>query len=239
LIGGRFFEKKPFKEKIMKKRPVILSLLATLALLASMQANSATAVNNGYVVNLTGQIVRNSFGQCWHTAFWTPAMAVPGCDGVSAEVAPPKVAAPAPAPAVVEPAPAPAPAPVPAPAPKTIFTDKPITIEGANFDSGSAKLKSTASRQLDTVVEFAAKYKEANLTVVGYTDDRGNETANQVLSRKRAESVKAYLTGKGVAADRITTDGKGSANPVGDNKTAAGRAQNRRVEIRSVERVAQ
>ncbi len=221
----------------MKTRSVALSLFAALAALASTQAYPATSANNGYVVNISGQIVRNSFGQCWHTAFWTTAMAVPGCDGVPTEAPPPRVAAPAPAPVVAETAPAPVPAP--APAPKTIFTDKPITIEGANFDSGSANLKSTASRQLDTVVEFAAKYNEANLTVVGYTDNLGNETANQVLSRKRAESVKAYLTGKGVAADRIATEGKGSANPVGDNKTAAGRAQNRRVEIRSVERVAQ
>ncbi len=223
----------------MKTGSVVLSLLAALAMLASIPAYSATTTNNGYVVDVTGQIVRNSYGQCWHSAFWTPAMAVPGCDGVPTEAPLLKVAAPAPAPAVAEPAPAPVPAPAPAPAPKTIFTDKPITIEGANFDSGSANLKSTASRQLDTVVEFAAKYKEANLTVVGYTDNRGNEAANQVLSKKRAESVKAYLTGKGVAADRIATEGKGSANPVGDNKTAAGRAQNRRVEIRSVERVAQ
>jgi len=226
----------------MKKRSVALSLLAALSAMVSMQAISATPVFNGYAVDATGQIVRNSFGQCWHTGFWTPAMAVPGCDGVplNAEVpASPKVTAPAPAPAPVVAAPAPAPAPVPAPAPRTIFTDKPITIEGANFDSGSANLKSTASRQLDTVVEFAAKYKEANLTVVGYTDSLGNETANQALSRKRAESVKAYLTGKGVDASRIATDGKGSADPVGDNKTAAGRAKNRRVEINSVERVAQ
>lgn len=157
---------------------------------------------------------------------------------------------PPPEPVVVEPPPAPLPepvvaveppppAPVPEPAPRTIFTDKPITIEGASFDTNSAKLKPTAFQQLDVVVEFADKYKDANLTVVGYTDSRGNESYNQKLSAKRAESVKAYLVGKGVAADRIITDGKGSANPVGDNKTAAGQAQNRRVEINSVERVAE
>lgn len=88
-------------------------------------------------------------------------------------------------------------------------------------------------------MERAAKYKEANLAVVGYTDNCGNEADNQTQSRERAESVKAYLTGKGVAASRITTDGKGSANPVGDNETAAGRAQNRRVEINPVEHAAQ
>ncbi|WP_283745436.1 OmpA family protein [Sideroxydans sp. CL21] len=222
------------------KKSIALSLLATFFAMVSMQAISATTAPNGYAVNSTGQIVTNNFGQCWHTGFWTPAMAIPGCDGVPAnEGMPtsPKTTAPAPAPAVAVAAPAPVPAP--APAPKTIFTDKPITIEGANFDTGSAKLKSGAFGQLDTVVEFAAKYKDANLAVVGYTDNRGKEAANQVLSRERAESVKAYLTGKGVAASRITTDGKGSANPVGDNGTAAGRAQNRRVEINSVEHVAQ
>lgn len=126
-----------------------------------------------------------------------------------------------------------------APAPQTIFADKLITIEGASFDTGSAKLKLTASKQLDVVVEFAEKYKDATLTVLGFTDSRGNEKNNLVLSAKRAESVKAYLVNKGVGANRIVTSGMGSANPVGDNKTAAGRTQNRRVEINSVKRVAQ
>lgn len=147
-----------------------------------------------------------------------------------------------PAPVVIVPAPAPKPvvaAKPPAPAPRTIFTDRPITIEGANFDTASAKLKPTAFQQLDVVVEFAAKYKDAKLTVVGFTDSRGIEQYNQSLSAKRAQSVKAYLVSKGVAANRIITSGKGSADPVDDNKTSAGRAKNRRVEIHSVERVAQ
>lgn len=156
---------------------------------------------------------------------------------VAAVVAPVVVKQPepvvAPAPVVVAPAPV-----VVAPAPKTIFTDKPVTIEGANFDTGSAKLKPTADKQLNEVVDFAAKYKEANLTVDGYTDSRGKDAANNVLSVKRAESVKAYLVKKGVAANRIITAGNGSAKPIGDNKTAAGRAMNRRVEINSVIRVA-
>jgi OOP family OmpA-OmpF porin len=229
---------KKIKGVFKMKKSAALSLLAAFSAMFSMQAISATSAPDGYAVNSTGQIVTNNFGQCWHTGFWTPAMAIPGCDGVPAnEGVPtsPKATAPAPAPVVA----VVAPAPVPAPAPRTIFTDKPITIEGANFDTGSEKLKSSAFGQLDTVVEFAAKYSDAHLAVVGYTDNRGNEAANQVLSRERAESVKAYLTGKGVAASRITTDGKGAANPVGDNGTAAGRAQNRRVEINSVEHVAQ
>lgn len=117
---------------------------------------------------------------------------------------------------------------------KTIFTDKPVTIEGANFDTNSAKLKPVADKKLGEVVDFAGKYKDAGLAVTGHTDSRGSEKLNQKLSVARAESVKAYLVKKGVAASRITTAGVASAQPVGDNKTKAGRAQNRRVEITSV-----
>lgn len=145
----------------------------------------------------------------------------------------------APVPAVVAPAPVVV-APIVAlsPTPKTIFTDKPITIEGASFDSGSAKLKPAANKQLEEVVDFAAQYKDANLTVDGYTDSQGKESANKILSVKRAESVKAYLVNRGIDAKRIATAGNGSAKAIGDNKTAAGRAMNRRVEINSVIRVA-
>ncbi len=158
---------------------------------------------------------------------------------VMAAVVAPIVMKPAPAPApVVAPAPVPAPvvapAPAPKPVPKVVF--KPITIEGASFATGSAKLKPAAHKQLDTAVDFAAKNPDANLTVEGYTDNRGKEKANEVLSTKRADAVKAYLVKKGVAANRITAVGKGSAKPLGDNTTEAGRAQNRRVEIDSVVR---
>lgn len=117
---------------------------------------------------------------------------------------------------------------------KTIFTDKPVTIEGANFDTSSAKLKKAADKKLSEVVDFAAKYKDSNLAVSGHTDSRGSEKLNQKLSLSRAESVKAYLVKKGVSAARITTKGEASTRPVADNKTKAGRAQNRRVEITSV-----
>jgi OOP family OmpA-OmpF porin len=117
---------------------------------------------------------------------------------------------------------------------KTIFSDKPVTIEGANFDTNSAKLKKTADKKLNEVVDFAAKNKDSNLAVSGHTDSRGSEKLNQKLSLSRAASVKAYLVKKGVSAARITTKGEASTRPVADNKTKAGRAQNRRVEITSV-----
>ena len=160
--------------------------------------------------------------------------------GVNYYFTPPK-AAPAPvAPVVIKEEPAPVPPPVvkeaPAPQPreswKTILEEKPVRIEGANFDTDSAKLKPTADAKLQQVVEFARRYPDANLEVSGYTDSRGDKTHNLKLSQRRAESVKAYLVKNGVAAEHISTKGYGVDNPVADNKTKEGRAANRRVEIR-------
>jgi OOP family OmpA-OmpF porin len=84
---------------------------------------------------------------------------------------------------------------------------------------------------------MVSKLKDINLEViiaVGHTDSIGTDAYNQKLSVRRAESVKAYLQSKGVEANRIYTEGKGEKQPVADNKTAAGRAKNRRVEIEVV-----
>lgn len=135
------------------------------------------------------------------------------------------------------PAPVAAPAPVPKSVPeswKILLEDKPVRIEGTSFVTGSAKLKSKVVKALDEVVGFFGQHPDAQLELIGYSDSIGSEKKNQKLSLARAESVKKYLVKKGVAAKRITTKGEGSANPVGDNKTKAGREKNRRVEIRSV-----
>ncbi|MDP2805905.1 MAG: OmpA family protein [Gallionellaceae bacterium] len=119
---------------------------------------------------------------------------------------------------------------------KTIVDEKKITLEGASFASGSAVLNKSASAELAKAVEFAAVNKEADLAITGYTDDRGDAAKNVKLSAARAEAVKAYLIKNGVAADRLSAKGEGAANPVADNKTAEGRAKNRRVEIGAVVR---
>ncbi|MBK9160194.1 MAG: OmpA family protein [Nitrosomonadales bacterium] len=125
---------------------------------------------------------------------------------------------------------------VAAPAPKeswkVIRDEKPVSLDGANFDFDSAKLRPTADARLQQVVDFAAKYPEAGMEVSGHTDDRGDESYNQSLSEKRATAVKAHLVNKGVAADRISAVGYGETKPVADNKTKDGRAANRRVEVR-------
>lgn len=138
-----------------------------------------------------------------------------------------------------EPEAVPAPAPVAKPAPemkeswKILLEEKPVVINGVNFDFDSARLRPSADKSLSEVAEFAEAYKDAQFDVSGHTCSIGTNEYNQGLSERRAESVKAYLVKKGVAASRIVTKGYGEEKPVADNGTREGRAENRRVEIRS------
>lgn len=231
------------KKVLVKKITASVVIGAALSVLGTGVATAHTMANDGYVIDSQSKLVRDGFGGCTRTGYWTPAMANAECDASLV-----KKPAPAPIPVpvvVVPPPPAPvveAPAPVveappvvapPAPVFKTEVIHKPITIEGTGFDTGSAKLKPAANAKLAEVVDFADQNADSNLVVTGFTDSQGSEAQNVKLSAARAESVKTYLVKKGVAADRISTKGMGSANPVGDNKTAAGRAANRRVEITS------
>jgi cytochrome c553 len=120
---------------------------------------------------------------------------------------------------------------------KILLEDKPVRIEGTSFVAGSAKLKSKTVKALDEVVGFLDQHPEAKLELIGYSDSSGSAKKNKELSLARAATVKKYLAKKGVATNRISTTGEGSANPVGDNKTKTGRAMNRRVEIRSTIKV--
>lgn len=223
--------------KSLNKKTLLAAGVALLGATQVMAQSQAPII--GYWVDSSNRIVKNTWGECWRTGSWTPALAIPECEGGAAAKAEPPVQAkaapapePAPAPAPVAAARAPAPAPAPAPEFKTSITEKAIRLEGANFATGSSKLLAGAGGKLDEVVSAAKQYPEINMTVTGYTDSQGNADSNVRLSQARAEAVKAYLVGKGVAASRISTAGKGAADPVADNGTAEGRAKNRRVEIR-------
>ncbi len=108
-----------------------------------------------------------------------------------------------------------------------------ITLSGqVLFVTGKSELLPAARDQLDQV---AAALKDQGdlkpIVVEGYTDSVGSDTTNDKLSKDRAESVRQYLVSKGVPSDKITSVGKGKANPVASNDTPDGRANNRRVEI--------
>ncbi|MDM5178818.1 OmpA family protein [Massilia sp. DJPM01] len=193
--------------------------------------------NSAYVQDARGVIARDPFGLCWRTGYWTPADAVPGCDlPLCVEpaklengkcVTPPAPVAPPPTPGVVTPPPAVVVAPA-------VTSEKVSFSADALFDFDKAVLKAEGKGKLD---DLSSKLQGINLEViiaVGHTDSVGTDAYNQKLSIRRAEAVKAYLQAKGIEANRIYTEGKGESQPVADNKSAEGRAKNRRVEVEVV-----
>jgi outer membrane protein OmpA-like peptidoglycan-associated protein len=106
------------------------------------------------------------------------------------------------------------------------------SIKGITFDQGKATIRKASFKTLDEAVAVLTKYETLRVEVQGHTDDQGDDAKNMELSQARADSVKTYLTDKGVAADRVDAKGFGETAPVADNKKAAGRAQNRRIEFK-------
>jgi outer membrane protein OmpA-like peptidoglycan-associated protein len=106
-----------------------------------------------------------------------------------------------------------------------------ITLAGGiPFKTGSAKLQPVAVDRLKIVAD-ALKGTTRTVLVTGYTDITGPLALNEKLSKERADVVAQYLVKGGLPAGQVRTEGKGPSDPIGDNKTAAGRAKNRRVEI--------
>lgn len=99
------------------------------------------------------------------------------------------------------------------------------------FATGSADLKSGSRQTLDKLSTFLNAYPKRNVQIEGFTDNVGGDDYNVGLSERRADSVRDALTGMGIARDRILTKGFGKSSPVANNDTAAGRQQNRRVEV--------
>ena len=191
----------------MKK---LLQLLAIAGIAISSSAFAQKSVDNW--VSSSGAVWKNGTNElCWRNANWTPATAAPGCDGAIAA----KAAAAAPAAAAK------------AAAKVTLNAD-------ALFDFDKSVIKPAAKASLDSL---AGKVKSLTLEVivaVGHTDSIGTDAYNQKLSIRRAEAVKKYLVSQGIEAKRIYVEGKGESQPVADNKTAEGRAKNRRVQIEAI-----
>jgi len=102
---------------------------------------------------------------------------------------------------------------------------------GILFDVNQTALKSAAQSNLTNLATSLTNNPQTNILIVGHTDNTGSASLNQDLSVRRAESVKAYIASHGVGSGRLTTQGKGFNEPIADNTTESGRAQNRRVEI--------
>ncbi|HNR22394.1 MAG TPA: OmpA family protein [Steroidobacteraceae bacterium] len=99
------------------------------------------------------------------------------------------------------------------------------------FQTDSADLNASFFGVLDSVVLVAKEYDKTIIEAAGHTDSTGSEQYNQQLSERRAGTVAAYLTNRGILADRVITVGAGEMRPIATNDTPEGRTQNRRVEL--------
>lgn len=102
---------------------------------------------------------------------------------------------------------------------------------GILYDVNSAELRPAAKRDIEKLAETLKKYPGTNVLIEGHTDNTGGRQLNQRLSERRAESVAAYARSLGVEPGRLTTKGYGFDQPIADNSTAAGKQENRRVEV--------
>lgn len=189
----------------MKNTQMSVLLAALLGLSASAFAQTPGVDlkgNVGYAVDQRGEVVRSgTYGRpghdtlCWRTGSWTPSMAIEACDPDMVKKPEPVKAA-----AVTPP-------PKPAAEKITLSAD-------ALFDFDKADLRPAGKESLDGL---AAKLKDIKLEVVtatGHADRIGKDAYNQKLSERRANSVKAYLVGKGIEENRVFAEGRGETQPV-------------------------
>jgi outer membrane protein OmpA-like peptidoglycan-associated protein len=122
----------------------------------------------------------------------------------------------------------------PVPVPSSPTVRKTVVLPGVNFAFNRADLLPQGKADLDAVIPDLEADRDLTLRIEGHTDSVGSDAYNQQLSERRAESVKAYLVSKGVTESRIETKGYGESQPVASNDTDAGRAKNRRVELKEI-----
>lgn len=197
----------------MKKRILPVAVVLALGTLA-LDADAGIGV---YLQDQSGKVVRSGTGTCVQTTNWTPALSTAECRPAAEKTAAGPVSS---SPQRT------ARAPVP-------VTEK-ITMDAdALFDFDKSDIKPKGKEALDEVVrELNLDGAELGLIVTtGHTDSSGSTAYNKDLSMRRAESVKSYLMSKGIDGDLISTVGEGERLPSGDNATAAGRTENRHVEI--------
>ncbi len=111
-----------------------------------------------------------------------------------------------------------------------------IALRGVNFETNSDRLLPSASSILDDAAATLRKNPTIKVEVAGHTDSDGSAAYNEGLSARRATTVRDYLAANGVAMDRMTTRGYGESQPIADNSTREGKAQNRRVVLVILER---
>jgi OOP family OmpA-OmpF porin len=223
----------------MKFKVLALAIFAAVSF-------SAFSYDGPYWTDENGNIVRSGFGKCIRTINWTPEDAIEECGGK-----PPAKPAAKPAPVVAAPVVA---APVDSdgdgvtddkdmcpdsPADKPVdakgCTIVSVVLKNVQFESNSSELTAGSSEELDKAVDAMNKYDQIRIEIQAHSDSMGEASYNQYLSEQRANSVRDYMIGKGIAADRMVAKGYGESQPIADNSTRDGRAENRRVELKIIE----
>lgn len=212
--------------------PAMLALSTPLA--ATLTAFSAhAAMSPGHVYDTRDVVVRDGSRQCVRTFLWSKENATKECNP---ELFPePKVVAAPPPP----PPPAPKPAPVVAAVPVVVAAKpapKPVVMVfpgAALFATNKADLTPAGQKRIQDYREEARALLNSatSVKITGHTDSSGTAEYNQQLSLRRAETVRDYLVKLGANSSLMQVSGMGMSKPIGDNKTAAGRAENRRVEV--------
>lgn len=180
---------------------------------------SAQFKNEGYLLDQNSNIVTSpTTGLCWRTGAWTPALAVEQCDPDLVKKSEPAAAKKdAPAPATKQAVPSTPKKPEAAPAKATPAKTAPQKINfsaDALFDFDKSELKPKGKAMLDDLVSTLKGASYEVILAIGHTDRIGSVQYNQKLSVRRAEAVKQYLVGKGIAASRVHAEGKGKSLPV-------------------------
>ena len=112
---------------------------------------------------------------------------------------------------------------------------KTFVLDNCNFETGKAELMEESHTVLDELVAYLQRKDDERIEIGGHTDNVGTAKSNQVLSEARANTVRAYLLMKGIDPSRVTAKGYGLSQPIAENRTAEGRAQNRRTEVKVLE----
>lgn len=119
--------------------------------------------------------------------------------------------------------------------PKTEEIKGKLVLRGVNFESGKSVLTPSSFAVLDQVYESLSEWPDVKIEIRGHTDNLGSDALNQKLSQSRADAVRDYLMRKGIDSSRLRSVGYGESSPIANNRTAAGRAQNRRVEMKRID----
>ena len=210
----------------------VAALSASAVAMAAM-VGTAQAHDGKYLQDSYGNAVKDSYGKCVKVAYGNM---LDGCEPKKVTPPPPPpppkpIVRPAPKPKpIVKPRPRPRPAPAPMPAPKPMVQKMTLNAD-ANFDFDKAVLKPAGKAELD---QFAASLRGSKVnavSVVGHTDSIGSKAYNQRLSEQRASAAANYLISKGIPQGVMRVKGMGETQPIASNKTKAGRAANRRVDV--------